>query len=112
MDSRNLSVTERIKFLVDSLDGQEKINEALSKSEDSEGMIEILLDMSYKLKLGLTREDLIKTPPIRDWIWWKNKQALVTLGVGQLRHQQDSSSKTRWDSWTLKLFNMVGIRRN
>ena len=20
------------------------------------------------------------TPPIRDWVWWKNKEAIVTIG--------------------------------
>jgi hypothetical protein len=28
----------------------------------------------------LTREQLRNTPPIRDWVWWKNKEALVTIG--------------------------------
>jgi len=28
----------------------------------------------------------------------------VNLGEGTLRHQQDVSSKTRWDPWTISSF--------
>ena len=111
MDTRNQPIKERVKLLVNALDGSEKLNEALSRCEDGEAMLKVLLDTSLDLKLGLSRDDLLKTPPIRDWIWWKNKQALVTLGTGTLRHQQDSSSKTRWDSWTIAFFKFFGKRR-
>jgi hypothetical protein len=40
--------------------------------------------------LGLTRADLLSTPPIRDWIWWKNKEALLTIGDAKPRYQQDA----------------------
>ncbi len=110
MDPKELPVKERIKILVESLDGAESTNEALSSCQDSDAMLDVLLDVSTKLRLGLTRDELMKTPPIRDWVWWKNKQALVTLGDGNLRHQQDSSSKTRWDSWTLDFFKLLKIR--
>lgn len=93
-------------MLVEALDGAEKTNEALSRCEDAETMLEILLEASSKLKLGLTREELKTNPPIRDWIWWKNKQSLVTLGDGTLRHQQDISTKTRWDSWSIGIFKL------
>ena len=73
MDAKKNSVNKRVKLLVDALDGIEKINEALSKSEDGEEMLDILLDEASKLRLGLSRNDLMTTPPIRDWIWWKNK---------------------------------------
>ena len=105
MDIKKLSVGERIKVLVEALDGAEKTNEALSQCVDGDALVEVLLSAATKLGLGLTRDDLTKTPPIRDWIWWKNKEALVTLGSGTLRHQQDSSSRTRWDSWSIRLFN-------
>ena len=108
MDPKKLSAIERIKLLVEALDGAETTNEALSRSKDGEEMVEILLDVSSRLGLGLTQDDLSKNPPIRDWIWWKNKQALVTLGTGTLRHQQDTSSKTRWDSWSVRLMKMFG----
>ena len=110
MDMKTLSVAQKVKLLVEALDGAESTNKALSRCVDSESMVEVLLAAASKLELGLTREDLTKTPPIRDWIWWKNKQALITLGQGTLRHQQDSASKTRWDSWTLDLFNI--FKRN
>ena len=106
MDPSTLSVPEKVKLLVEALDGAQKTNEALSSCSDGDAMVEILLKASEKLKLGLTSEDLVKTPPIRDWIWWKNKQALVTLGSGTPRHQQDTSSKTRWDSWSVRLMNI------
>ena len=106
MDPKTLSVTEKVKLLVEAIDGAQTTNESLSRCEDGDSMVEVLLRASSNLKLGLTREELIKTPPIRDWIWWKNKQALVTLGKGTLRHQQDSAGKTRWDKWTLDFFRL------
>ncbi len=108
MDSKEMSTTMKIRALVDSLDGAEKTNEDLSRCEDGEAMVNVLLEVSSRMGLGLTRDDLMKTPPIRDWIWWKNKEALVTLGSGTLRHQQDNSSKTRWDSWSVRLFKWFG----
>ncbi len=111
MEDRTLSVQERVRLLIDALDGAEKINEALSKCENGEAMLEVLFEFSFNLKLGLSRDDLLKTPPIRDWIWWKNKQSLVTLGEGTLRHQQDISSKTRWDSWTISFFKFFRRKR-
>ena len=111
MDIKTLSVPQKVKLLVEALDGAQSTNEALSRSVDGDSMIEVLLSAASKLELGLTREDLVKTPPIRDWIWWKNKQALITLGQGTLRHQQDSANKTRWDSWTLAFFNIFKRKR-
>ena len=110
MDLRKSPLKERLKILVESLDGAEETNEALSEALDSEAMLDVLLAFSAKLGLDLTRDELKQNPPIRDWIWWKNKQALVTLGDGNLRHQQDSSGKTRWDSWTLDFFKFLRIR--
>jgi hypothetical protein len=52
-------------------------------------MLDVLLDASAKLGLGLTREQLAQTPPIRDWVWWKNKDALLTIGDNKPRYQQD-----------------------
>ncbi len=109
MDTRDLSVKERLKLLVDSLDGAERTNEALSQSMDAEAMLDILLDVSKELKLDLTRDDLKQNPPIRDWVWWKNKEALVNLGDDNLRYQGDSSGKTRWDPWTIRFFKFLRI---
>ena len=110
MDVRTLPVGKRIRLLVEALDGSKKLNKALSECDDGDAMLEILQGLSLDLGLGLSREDLLATPPIRDWIWWKNKQALVTLGEGTLRHQQDISSKTRWDSWTISFFKIFRKR--
>ena len=95
MDPKTLAVSEKVKILVDSLDGEQSTNEALSTCEDAEAMMNILLEVSSKLKLGLTKDDFLRTPPIRDWIWWKNKDAPLTLGDGVLRYQQDQNSQSR-----------------
>ncbi len=95
MNSENKTLSEQIQILVDSLDGAERTNEALSKCPDADSMVDILFAASKKLSLDLTKDDLMKTPPIRDWIWWKNKEALLTLGGGTPRHKQDQSSKQR-----------------
>ncbi len=108
MDSKTLSVTQRVKLLVESIDGSEQTNEALSRCKDTEAMLDVLLGASSSLGLDLTRDELMVTPPIRDWIWWKNKEALVTLGSGTPRHQQDVSGKTRWDAWSVRLFQWFG----
>ena len=68
MDPKNLSVNEKVKLLVEALDGSEQTNEALSNAEDVEAMVAVLLEASQKLGLGLTRDELMKTPRIRDWI--------------------------------------------
>jgi hypothetical protein len=54
-------------------------------------MLDVLLDASKKLGLGLSRQDLKTTPPIRDWVWWKNKEALLTIGDSKPRYQQDGN---------------------
>ena len=95
MNSQDLSVSQKVKLLVEELDGAEQMNKALSRCNSGDSMIELLLEVSTRLNLFLTRDDLEKTPPIRDWIWWKNKQALLTLGDGTPRHQQDKSLKRR-----------------
>ena len=95
MNSTNLSVNEKVKLLVDALDGDQEANDALSNSKDGEAMLAILLNNSSKMGLELTKDDFLKTPPIRDWIWWKNKDAPLTLGEGILRYQQDNESTNR-----------------
>jgi hypothetical protein len=84
-------VGQRIGLLLKALDGTQRTNEALSRCSDGEAMLEVLLDASKKLGLGLTRQDLKTTPPIRDWIWWKNKEALLTIGDSKPRYQQDAN---------------------
>ena len=109
MDPKGLSVKGKLKLLVESIDGAEKTNQKLSECKDAESMLEVLLNVSSELGLGLTREELKQNPPTRDWIWWKNKEALVNLGDNNLRYQQDSSGKTRWDSWTIRFFKFLRI---
>ena len=91
MDLQSLSVGQRIGLLLKALDGAQRTNEALARCSDGEAMLEVLLDASKRLGLGLSRQDLKTTPPIRDWIWWKNKEALLTIGDSQPRYQQDGN---------------------
>jgi len=89
MDPATLPVGQRVALLVKALNGAKRTNEALARCTDGDGMVEVLLDASRKLGLGLTRPDLLATPPIRDWIWWKNKEALLTIGDNKPRYLQD-----------------------
>jgi len=89
MDLKDLPVTQRVNALVKALDGARRTNEALARCSDGEAMLDVLLDASARLGLGLTRRDLQETPPIRDWIWWKNKEALLTIGDDRPRYKQD-----------------------
>jgi hypothetical protein len=89
MDLQSLPVVQRVNALVKALNGAKRTNEALARCSDGEAMLDVLLDASAKLGLGLTRQQLRDTPPIRDWVWWKNKEALVTIGDNKPRYQQD-----------------------
>ncbi|MFZ0408458.1 MAG: hypothetical protein WAM11_10155 [Cyanobium sp.] len=83
-------MTQRVNLLVRALNGAKRTNEALARCGDGEAMLDVLLGASAKLGLGLSRVDLQNTPPIRDWIWWKNKEALLTIGDNKPRYQQDA----------------------
>ena len=89
VDPKSLPVSRRVELLVKALDGAVRTNEALARCSDGEAMLDVLLDASARLGLGLSRRELENTPPIRDWIWWKNKQALLTIGDNKPRYQQD-----------------------
>ena len=89
VDPRSLPVTRRIDLLVKALNGAVQTNEALARCSNGEEMLDVLLDASARLGLGLSREQLRNTPPIRDWVWWKNKQAVLTIGDNAPRYQQD-----------------------
>ena len=80
MDPRSLPVPRRVALLVQALNGAPRTNEALAKAVDGEEMLDVLVGASDKLGLGLTREHLRNTPPIRDWVWWHKKQAPFTIG--------------------------------
>ena len=89
MNPASLSVGQRVNALVKALNGAKRTNEALARCSNGEEMLDVLLDASAKLGLGLTRQQLANTPPIRDWVWWKNKEALLTIGDNKPRYQQD-----------------------
>ena len=89
VDPKTLSVTQRVNLLVKALNGARRTNEALASCVDGEAMLDVLLDASAQLGLGLRRTDLQNTPPIRAWVWWKNKEALLTIGDNRPRYQQD-----------------------
>jgi hypothetical protein len=89
LDPRSLPTGRRIALLVKALNGARRTNEALARCRDGEEMLDVLVDASSRLGLGLSREDLRHTPPIRDWIWWKNKEAVLTIGDNKPRYQQD-----------------------
>ena len=88
-DPRSLSAYQRVQLLVRALNGARRTNVALARCGDGAAMVEVLLEASNKLGLGLTREELLTIPPIRDWIWWKNKEAVLTIGDNKPRYQQD-----------------------
>lgn len=86
---RSLPTQQRVGLLVKALNGAKRTNEALARCSDGEAMLDVLLEASQRLGLGLTRKELRDTPPIRDWIWWKNKEAVFTIGDAKPRYQQD-----------------------
>jgi hypothetical protein len=92
---RALPRVQRVALLVKALNGAQRTNEALARCTDGEAMLDVLLEASQRLGLGLTRTDLRDTPPIRDWIWWKNKEAVLTIGDAKPRYQQDGGQGRR-----------------
>ncbi|MFN6352077.1 MAG: hypothetical protein ACK40D_04255 [Cyanobacteriota bacterium] len=88
-DLRSLPTAQRVALLVKALNGAKRTNEALARCSDGEAMLAVLLDASARLGLGLSRAELRDTPPIRDWVWWKNKEAVFTVGDAKPRYQQD-----------------------
>lgn len=93
MKPSSLPVSQRIALLVKALDGAEKTNRALASCADADAMVEILLGASAKLGLGLTRRDLTETPPIRDWIWFKSNDPLITVGDAKPRYRREQPSQ-------------------
>jgi hypothetical protein len=95
VDLQSLPVSQRINALVKALNGAKRTNEALARCRNGEEMLDVLLDASAKVGLGLSREQLANTPPIRDWVWWKNKEAVLTIGDNKPRYQQDGGPGRR-----------------
>ena len=88
-DYSHLSVQQKISALVRGIEGDERWNKALAQAADAEAMLDLLQSASSKLKLGLTRKDLARTPPLRDWLWFKRNKPLITIGDALPRYQQD-----------------------
>ena len=93
MNPASLSVGQRVNALVKALNGAKRTNEALARCSNGEEMLDVLLDASARLGLGLSRQQLANTPPIRDWVWWKNKEALLTIGDNKPRYKQDGQQE-------------------
>ncbi|WP_371410856.1 hypothetical protein [Synechococcus sp. UW105] len=89
MQANQLPVPQQIALLVKALDGAKRTNEALARCRNGDEMVDILLGASAKLGLRLTRRDLLETPPIRDWIWFRNNDPLLTVGDRKPRYQQN-----------------------
>jgi hypothetical protein len=94
-DLRGLPTVQKVALLVKALNGAKRTNEALARCGDGEAMLDVLLNAAQRLGLGLSRDDLRNTPPIRDWIWWKNKEAVFTIGDDKPRYQQDGGQGRR-----------------
>ena len=95
MNHSSLPVQQRIALLVKALDGAEKTNKALATCADGDAMVDILLGASAKLGLGLTSRDLTETAPIRDWIWFKNNDPLITVGDAKPRYRRETPEKPK-----------------
>ncbi|MCP9908399.1 hypothetical protein KBZ15_00520 [Cyanobium sp. BA20m-p-22] len=104
MNPASLSVGQRVNALVKALNGAKRTNEALARCSNGEEMLDVLLDASARLGLGLSRQQLADTPPIRDWVWWKNKEALLTIGDNKPRYKQDGQQGTDGDPGPRKRF--------
>lgn len=102
VDLRSLPLSRRIELLVQALDGAEKTNRALATCANGDAMIDILLGASTKLGLGLTQRDLNETPPIRDWIWFKNNDPLVTVGDSKPRYRRETPKHETAQSQSFK----------
>ncbi|TGG82410.1 MAG: hypothetical protein ERJ67_03245 [Aphanocapsa feldmannii 277cV] len=94
-DYSSYSVAQRVKALVRGLNGDKRWNEALARAADGEMMLDLLVQCSDRIGLGLSRRELAETPPLRDWIWFKNNDPLFTVGDKLPRHQQDARQRPR-----------------
>ncbi len=74
------SSAQKVRALVKGIQGHQRWNEALAKAPDKEAMLDLLQQASDKIGLGLSRQELAETPPLRDWIWFKSNSPLFTIG--------------------------------
>ena len=88
MDFSGYTAAQKISALVRGIEGDERWNAALAKAPNAEAMLDLLESAANKLKLGLSRKDLARTPPLRDWLWFKRNKPLLTIGDTLPRYRQ------------------------
>lgn len=74
------SSAQKVRALVKGIQGHKHWNEALAKASDREAMLDLLQQASDKIGLGLSRQELAETPPLRDWLWFKKNSPLFMIG--------------------------------
>ena len=74
------SSAQKARALVKGIQGHKRWNEALAKASDREAMLDLLQQASDKIGLGMSRQELAETPPLRDWLWFKKNSPLLTIG--------------------------------
>ncbi|MFZ4565659.1 MAG: hypothetical protein ACOYMY_04285 [Prochlorococcaceae cyanobacterium] len=87
-DWSRLPVSQRVRALVRGIEGHARWNEALAKAPTADAMLDLLVSASDRLGLGLSRADLARTPPLRDWLWFKTNKPLLTIGDDLPRYRQ------------------------
>ena len=76
MDFSGYTAAQKISALVRGIEGDKRWNTALAKAPTADAMLDLLESASNKLKLGLSRQELASTPPLRDWLWFKKNKPL------------------------------------
>lgn len=88
VDFSGYTAAQKISALVRGIEGDKRWNTALAKAPTAEAMLDLLESASNKLKLGLSRQELASTPPLRDWLWFKKNKPLFTIGDELPRYRQ------------------------
>jgi hypothetical protein len=88
VDFSGYTAAQKINALVRGIEGDKRWNTALGKAPTAEAMLDLLESASNKLKLGLSRQELATTPPLRDWLWFKKNKPLFTIGDELPRYRQ------------------------
>ena len=88
MDFSGYTAAQKISALVRGIEGDKRWNTALAKAPTADAMLDLLESASNKLKLGLSRQALASTPPLRDWLWFKKNKPLFTIGDELPRYRQ------------------------
>ena len=88
VDFSGYTAAQKISALVRGIEGDKRWNTALAKAPTADAMLDLLESASNKLKLGLSRQELASTPPLRDWLWFKKNKPLFTIGDELPRYRQ------------------------